>query len=160
MDLYIANVLSIHQKFFLNNLPLVDSSIQYVQAVDTSTEKYLYNSNKELVSLKSYNYSNRSGSKLLNTTYYTYDNNGNIINERDSVSTTTYEYYQDLPNNLSLGFIYLVQDKNLVKTTTYTEGSTKQTTNHTYTFDSNHRVTTEKAITDNGEVLLKTYTYF
>jgi hypothetical protein len=160
MDLYNANVLSIHQIFFLNNLPLVDSSFQYDLAMDTTTEKYLYNSSNQLVSLKFYSYSNRSGSKLLNTTSYTYDNNGNIVNETDAISNTTYEYYPDLANNLSLGFIYLVQDKNLVKTTTYTLGSTKQTTNHTYTFDSNHRVTSEKAISNNGEVLVKTYTYF
>jgi hypothetical protein len=160
MDMYNRNVLAIHAKFFVNSLLRVDSTFQYDVAGDTSTERYLYNANKQLITLKSYHYSGLTGSTLINVTSYSYDNMGNVTRETDANSTTTYEYYPDFLNNISSGLIYFAQNTNLVKTTTYTFGAAKEMTTHTYTFDPQKRVASEKAETTNGEVVVKKYTYF
>jgi YD repeat-containing protein len=159
MDLYNNNVLEIHEKFFVNSLAKVDSSIQY-NRTDTSTEKYLYNANKQLITLKSYHYSSLTGSTLTNVTNYTYDNLGNVTRETNALSTISYDYYPDYLNNIYSGLIYFDESANLLKTTNYTLGSSKETTNHTYTFDAKKRVSSEKAETTNGEVVVKTYNYF
>jgi len=40
MDLYNSNVLSVHELFFINNLSFVDSTFQYDNTHDSTTEKY------------------------------------------------------------------------------------------------------------------------
>ncbi len=32
--------------------------------------------------------------------------------------------------------------------------------NHTYTFDTSNRISTEKVIADSGDIVIRTYTYF
>jgi len=162
MDIFESNVLSIHEIFYLNNIPLIDSSVQYDNlAKDTTTEKYTYNSNKEWVSLKTYKYSKLTGATLLSTANHVYDNNGNIIKETEGSLVVTYQYYPDLVNNLAVGMVYFQQSKNLVKITTETEGiSTPKVTTHTYTFDSNNRISSEKKVFSNGaDTVIITYTY-
>jgi hypothetical protein len=159
MDIYVANVLSIHELFYLNTIPLVDSIVQYdAVGKDTTTEKYIYNSSKQLVTLKEYRYSKTTGATLLAQTNSTYDNSGNLIKEASTGYTATYDYYPDLVNNFSVGLIYYYQSKNLVKTTTENSGSTV-TINHTYTFDSSNRLLSEKEVFSDGNVTIKSYTY-
>ena len=159
MDLYNSNVLSVHELFFINNLSFVDSTFQYDNTHDSTTEKYFYNSGKQLVTLKEYDYSKITGAQLTNTHNYTYDNTGNVILEADNFSTTSYTYYTDLKNTLSLGQTYFPQTVNLAKTSTYTSGSITITTNMTYTFDSSNRLSSEKDVLSTGDVYIKTYTY-
>lgn len=160
MDIFESNVLSIHEIFYLNSLPFVDSTVQYDNASkDTTTEKYTYNSNKEWVVLKAYKYSKTTGASLINTVNRT-SSNGNIIKEVQGALVTTYEYYPDLLNNMSMGLVYFQQSKNLVKTTTEVDGITKKVTNHTYTFDSNNRISSEKRVfSSGGDTAIQTYTY-
>jgi hypothetical protein len=159
-DLYNSNTLSIHELFFINSNSLLDSTFQYNDTDDSMTEKYLYNSAKQLITLKEYDYSLVTGSELFNTEDYVYDSNGNVIKITGNSSVTTYDYYTDLVNNLVLGTSYLPVNKNLVKTTTVNSGGIPVTLNHTYTFDSGNRIITEKIIADSDEIVIKTYTYY
>jgi len=159
MDLYNSNVLSIHEVYFINNLSLVDSTFQYNDTNDSTTEKYFYNSSKQLVKLNEYSYSKVSGGQLTNTHNYSYDNAGNVILDVDNSSTRSYTYYSNLKNTLSLGQSYFPQTLNLAKTTTYSSGGTTITNNQTYTFDSSNRLSTEKDVLSTGDIAMKTYTY-
>ena len=157
MDIYNSNVVSIHSVFFINSFSLVDSIFKYNDTKDTSTSKYLYNSSKQLVKQKEYDYTTARGAVLYNTYNYEYDSNGNAIKESDNSSVKTYDYYSNLTNNLSLGLIYFSPNKNLLKTTTYTSGGQTETLNHTYTFNSNNRLSTEKIVASSGDVFIRTY---
>jgi len=160
MDLYNHNVLNIHEVFYITNNSFIDSSFQYNDTQDSMTEKYIYNSAKQLITLKEYEYSTATGAVLFNTTHILYDSNGNPINATDDNSVTTYEYYPDLLNNLVFGIPYSPISKSLVKTTTYNESGTSSVFNHVYTFDASNRISTEKITSDDGEVLIKSYTYY
>ncbi|MGI8636563.1 MAG: hypothetical protein ACR2KZ_14295 [Segetibacter sp.] len=141
-------------------MQLVDSTVQHdLSGQDTTTEKYLYNSSKQLVTLKEYTYTKRSGSTLINTTGYVTNNAGNVVQENHSSATIKYEFYPDLLNNVSIGTAYFYQNKNLVKTATtvFPNGSNEVTT-HTYTFDSNNRITSEKQVSTVGTII-QSYTY-
>jgi hypothetical protein len=159
MDLYNSNVLSIHEIFIINNLSFVDSTFQYNDTHDSTTEKYYYNAARQLVKVNEYDYSKASGAHLTNTHNYTYDNAGNVILDVDNNSSRAYTYYTDLKNTLSLGQTYFPQTVNLAKTTTYTSGGNKVTVNQAYTFDSSNRLTSEKDVLSTGDVYIKTYTY-
>lgn len=161
MDLFNSNVLSIHEIFYTNSNSLVDSTLQYNDTHDTTTEKYLYNNAGQLIAVKHYDYSRATGSVLFNTDNYTYDSNGNVAKFTDNNGITSFGYYTNLVNNLSFGPPYFPLSKNLVKTTIFNSGGTPITLNHTYTFfDTNNRITTEKVIYDSGEIVIKTYTYY
>ena len=160
LDLYEFNTLGIHEMVWLNAIPYIDSTFQYNNTNDTSTEKYIYNASKQLVQINRYNYSTSFGSSLDNTTHYTYDNNGNIASETDDNNgTTTYDYYTDLLTPFSLDLAYIPFSKNLPKTVTNNAGGTIISATHTYTFDSNKRLVTDKAVTSDGDILTKTYGY-
>jgi hypothetical protein len=163
MDLYNSNVVSIHEVFFVNSNQFVDSTVQYDDGQDTMTEKYIYNSALQLTTLKEYDYSQLTGAVLFNVENYTYDSNGNMIQstESDNNSVTTYDYYSNLVNDVHIFTPYLPGSKNLVKTTASNIGGTITTINHTYTFDSENRLSTETATEDTtGDVVIKTYTYY
>ncbi len=160
LDIFNSNMLSIHEVFFLNGNSLVDSTFQYNDTNDSSTEKYIYNSSKQLITVKEYEYSQLTGSILYNTSNYEYDGNGNVIRVTDDISTITYEYYTSLLNPLSFLSPYLPVNKNLVKTTSADYGGSTIVLSHTYTFDSSNRLSTETIMADSGEVAIKTYTYY
>lgn len=158
MDIYNSNSISVHELFYINSLGLVDSTVQN-DGTDTTTEKYLYNSVKQLVKLKEYTYTTAGGSVLENTVNYELDNNGNVTKETDNTSETTYEYYPNLANNITLGQLYFFRSKNLPKTTTIKQNLATETINHTYTYDSSNRLTSEKIEFSSGVVVIRAYTY-
>lgn len=160
MDLYNSDVFSIHEVFFLNSKSLIDSTLQYNDTNDSTTEKYFYNNADQLITVKEYDYSKATGAILSNTTHYTYDNKGNVIKMTDDYSVTTYDFYADLKNNLVFGTPYEQVNKNLVKTTISSSGGTSITSNHVYTFDASNRISTETITFDSGEVATRTYTYY
>lgn len=157
-DIYNSNKVSIHVLYFTNSLSLIDSSFQYNDTQDTSAEKYIYNG-RQLTQLKEYNYVAGVGAVLTNLHNYTYDLNGNMLKDATANAVTTYEYYDNLFDNLSIGNVYTRPNKNLVKTTTVTEGGISEKSDHTYTFDNRNRLTSEKIVTSTGEVAIKSYTY-
>jgi len=166
MDLYNSGSLAIHEDFFLNGNLFIDSTFQYNDTRDSSTEKYTYNINNQLVKIKEYDYSKISGAKLINITTNTYNTNGDMTESADLNSNVdTYEYYTDLiyatpivtgpPNINSAKKNYLVKKRTL-KSNNYLIGSVV----YTYTFDSNNRISTEKAVGSDASAIIKTYTYF
>ncbi len=159
-DLYNSNALAIHEIVWLNAIPYIDSTFQYNDTQDTSTEKYTYNSSKQLVQINEYAYSKVSGAILDNVTNYACnDNTGNAITVTDYNGTTTYDYYTNLLTPFSLDLAYLPVTRNLPKTVSLNSGGTIDSAAHTYTFDSNNRLTTDKAVASNGDIIIKTYTY-
>jgi hypothetical protein len=160
MDLYSSNILSIHEEFYLNSNSFVDSTFQYNDTHDSTTEKYLFNGSNQLIILKIYVYSIATGSVLSNTENYEYDGYGNVIKITDNNSVTTNDYYTNLVNNIDIFNPLFVAGKNLIKTTTSDLGGTTVIINHTYTFDSSNRLITDKAVADSGEILIKSYTYY
>ena len=160
MDLYNSNVLSIHEILWLNSSGTLDSTFQYNDTNDSSTEKYIYNSGKQILQIRNYNYSS-GGSKLDHTTDYIYDNLGNAITESTSDgSSTNYTYYTDLPNTLTIGQTFYPQAKYLIKTASSSSSGTPITATHFYSFDSSKRLVKDSAVTTGvSAVLIKSYTY-
>ncbi len=161
MDLYSGGSVSIHEDFFLKN-SLIDSTFQYNDTQDSSSEKYFYNSSNQLIKMNEYEYYN--GPELSNTTTYTYDSNGNLAKTSDSDNNVeTFDYYPDLLNviPLSTPFMRFTGKANLIKTDTVTlNGSLVSTTSSTYTFDSYNRISTITETSTDGTSVVKTYTYF
>lgn len=158
MDVYFGNTVVIHETVFLNGVPYVDSTIQYNYTGDTTAEKYIYNSANQLIQVIEYTRSS-SGVTVDNVTTYTYDSNGDPVKETDLVSSTTYDYYIDLPYTLAVGLAYYPLPKHLPKTTTISSGGTTTVLHHTYIFDSSKKLISETVTSDNGEVIIKSYTY-
>lgn len=159
MELFSGNTVTIHEKLFLNNYSMADSTFQYNNTQDTTTEKYIYNSNKQLSKLIEYDYSKVYGSTVSGSSDYVYDSFGNISQVTNGSTVTTYEYYTNLPNSLNLNLTFLPLSKNLVKTTTISYGYDLEILTHAYTFDSDNRVSKEEITLDNGELLVRKYTY-
>ena len=159
MEIIESNALSIHVDFFLNSFSLVDSSLQYNDTHDSTTEKYNYNSAKQIISLKSYNYSKLNGSILDEMHTYTYDANGNQVKDISSSGSVVTSDYSTTANTLSFGLPYNYVPPFLVQKTTTVKGGSTVVINYTYTFDSSNRITSEKDIYSTGEVVIKTYTY-
>ena len=157
-DIYSSNVLTVHVDYFLNSLPFVDSSFQFNNTGDTTSEKYVYNSSRQLVSLKSFSYTAATGPVLDETHTFLYDANGNQVKDSDGFTVSSFDYSSTVNNN-PLQQPYLPVSPNLVQKTTEVSGGITTTINHTYTFDSNGRMITEKEVANNGDVVLKTYTY-
>jgi hypothetical protein len=161
-DLFNNNTLDIHADYFLNSNSQIDSSFQYNSTADSSTDKYVYNAAHQLIKWYEYDYSKVTGSDLWNVTTYTYDGAGNMIKAQDGQTLITYEYYTDkvyvTPQTIP---VFVPMEKaNLLKKVTITDGIDVGTGTYTYTFDSKDRISTQREDYSNGDVVIKTYTYF
>jgi hypothetical protein len=163
-DIYNHNGLQVHEDVFLNKNLSADSTFQYNNTGDTSTEKYFYNGGNLPVTSNEYDYSQITGSVLSNTINYSYDVKGNLVL---AAGTDTYneewEFYQDivylLPNVQP--YFRRITNVNLIKKHTVTSnGNLVGSATYTYTFDSNHRLSTETAVSDAGDIVVKMYTYY
>ncbi|HEY5462757.1 MAG TPA: hypothetical protein VIJ95_05825 [Hanamia sp.] len=163
MDIYVSGSVSIHEDFFLNSNSLMDSTYQYNDTQDTTTEKYFYNSGNQLIKMNEYDYY-APNSVLSNVTNYTYDTNGNVVKSTDSNNEVdTYDYYSDLVNIMPMIIPGQISTKkmNLLKTHTVTSnGYPVGSAISTYTFDSSNRISTIIQTADEGTVDTKTFTYF
>jgi len=160
MDLYEGGILNIHEIMWLNASSWLDSTFQFDNSGDTTTEKYIYNGNKQLIQQKTYDYSS-SVAILNNILNYTYDNLGNVISSVDNQGTSiTYTYYTNLPNTLNLGQTFLPQSAYFIKTATLNSGGSTETATHYYTFDSNNRLIKDSTSTPEISLIaIKSYTY-
>lgn len=160
MDLFEGGILNIHEMMWLNASSWLDSTFQFDDSGDTTTEKYIYNGNKQLIQQKTYDYSS-SVAILDNILNYTYDNLGNVISSVDNQGTTiTYTYYTNLPNTLNLGQTFLPQSPYFIKTATLNSGGSTETATHYYTFDSNNRLVKDSTSTPEISLIaIKSYTY-
>ena len=160
MDLYNSNVVTVHEILWLNTMGTLDSTFQYNDSNDSTTEKYIYNSGKQIQQIKTYNYSS-AGSTLDHTSNYTYDNLGNAITVASSDGTaTSYTYYTDLLNTVTMGHTFNPQSKYLIKTASSSSSGTLVTATHFYSFDNSNRVIKDSTVTSGvTAVLIKSYTY-
>ena len=151
----------LHEDIFLKN-SVIDSTFQYNETQDTTTEKYVYNGSNQLTKLYEYDYSN-GNVFLSNTTTYTYDSNGNVVKTTDTNNQVeTFEYYPDLVNSMPVLSPGMPSKKsNLVKTHTVTSnGYPVDTVTSTYTFDDKNRISTVTDSSSTQIVVTKTFTYF
>jgi YD repeat-containing protein len=160
LDLYQNGSLNIHELFWLNASSKLDSTYQFNNTGDTTTEKYIYNGSKQLIQQNSYDYST-SGTTLNNITTYTYDNSGNVASSEDNLGTMiSYSYCTNLPYTLNLGQPFLPQALYFIKTAISYNSGSQETTNHYYTFDSNNRLIKDSAsIVEYDAIAIKSYTY-
>jgi len=160
MDLYEGGVLNIHEIMWLNSSSWLDTTFQYDNAGDTTTEKYIYNGNKQVIQENIYNYSS-SGTSLYNATYYTFDNLGNVVSSQDNQGVSiSYTYYTNLPYTLKLGQSFLPTPINFIKTEIQNSGGSTETINHFYTFDGNNRLIEDSTYTAEVNLIaIKSYTY-
>ena len=160
LDLYDQGNLSLHEVFYLNSQGFMDSTFQYNDTNDSTTEKYIYNSGQQLLQQKTYNFFS-TGAQLSSTLNYTYDNTGNVASTADDQGQTiTYTYYSDMANTLNLGKTLLPQGKNLINTATLNDNGTTETTRHFYSFDSNNRLIKDSSSVAELDLIgIKSYTY-
>lgn len=158
MDIYSGDQLSLHEVFFLRDDEYIDSTVQYNDANNFSSERIFYTSSNQLQKLISYDYFGPTP-EISNVTNYTYDANGNVIKEKDRYSETTYEYFTELNSGPDLGLPDFAKNRHLVKTTTTSNGYAPQVWNHTYSFDGKKRITQEQVISNSGDTLTRSYSY-
>lgn len=161
MDLYNGGSINIHEEFFLKN-SRIDSTFQYDDSMDSTSEKYIYNSINQLIKIEEYDVDN--GPELSNTTTYTYDADGNVAKASDSNGKIeTFDYYPGLLNVMPLTSPYMLFSgkANLVKTDAITSnGSPVATIISTYTFDSYNRISMITQTATDGSSVVKAFTYF
>jgi YD repeat-containing protein len=164
MELLNDNVFELHVDYYLNSQSLIDSSFQYNNTQDSSTEKYVYNAARQLTRLYEYDYSKLTGGVLWNMTDYKYDGNGNLIEARDMdnwVTNFTYDNdkkyvlpevmpFQGSKSKMSL----------LTQAVLNIPGATPVVATYSYTFDNKDRISTVKEEGSNIYSIVKTYTYF
>jgi YD repeat-containing protein len=157
-DMYNNDVLQIHEMFWLNSASLVDSTFQYNNTQDTTTEKYIYDVNKALIQKTEYEYQQGVGVPV-SVTSYTYDNLGNLVSESTNTGSSTQYTYTNVANS-NLYQTYFPQPKYLVKTATMSVGGFLETATHSYSFDSNSRLTMDSVYTSGTDlIVVKSYTY-
>lgn len=158
MEIYVMGALSIHEDFFLNSNHLVDSTYQYDEDKEITTEKYLYNASNQLTTLKEYD-----NSTLDNVTTYTYDGDGNVVKTTDTNhQVETFDYYPDLVYPMPvINALQSIKPAHLIKTHKVTSnGYLVGTSVITYTFDSNNRISSMTQTFDDGSVDAQVYTYY
>ena len=167
LDLYTNNLLDIHEVFYVNSALSVDSTFQYNNTNDSTTEKYIY-IGKLLSHRTTYRYSKSSGSRIDTQNDYTYDNNGNPIKDTqiDSIGNIktifTYTYNSSILNFSTSPLYFAPKSKNLPATLAVTDGlgSAIVSVTYTYLYDNSGRVTKETDTLDNGEIVVKTFVYY
>ena len=166
MDLYELGQLSIHEIGYVGSNNFLDSTFQFNDTQDSSTEKYFYNGTL-LTNKISYDYSNHLSTVNMRESF-TYDNNGNLIKDVQTavgpgVSTTTTFTYTDKPIQFALSPSFVpVQAKNLPATQSQTDpaGNKIATVTYSYEFDSQGRITKETDAISGGYTVIKTYVYY
>jgi hypothetical protein len=165
LDIYVGSVDEIHATFYLNGASLVDSSLQFGAARDTTTEGFVYNGT-QLTTLFTYDYANSIAS-IDTRDDYTYDNNGNVIKDVQSdgygdVSQISTYTYTTNPVNATINPTYFPQQsKYLPATLKVTDGfgNSQGSVTYAYIFDSSNRLTKETDTDDSGNVSTRTYIY-
>lgn len=156
--LYSSTIPDLHKEFYLNSFSLPDSIFIRQYGDDTITEKYTYNSSKQWVK----KLRNRKYTYPV-TYYYFYDSNGNLT--KDSTINVVNNYsYSNLINNTPLTDSYdedyVFQSPNLLLKQSWSYVGVAYSISHSYTFDSNNRMTSEKTVDQQGKTTsMKTYTY-
>jgi len=166
LDLYASGVLSIHEIFFINNSMLVNTTIQWDNSGDTTTESYRY-IGKLLTRKSTYNYTQATDPQTYMQEDYTYDKNENLLTDSltdgygniNSISTYTYTNKSFI--NL-VGAIYLPVQAKVVPATQVQKdgfGNLLASSTYSYVFDSMGRVIKETDAANNGQSVVKSYVF-
>lgn len=164
-DLFENGSQTIHEIAYLNGNKLVDSTFQYNNTQDTTTEGYAY-SGSQLKTKTTYMYSD--GLPYVDTReVFTYDGNGNCVKDVTSDSSgvvqsiETFTYTNKSFQLLENPTYYPIQAKNLPASLALTDGQGNAMGSATfaYVFDGSGRVTKETQKADNGDYVIKTYVY-
>lgn len=155
------NKVTLHSTYFINNnLSLIDSFYQYNNSDDTVSMKFLYDGENRIVMQKEYIHDYTIPNPVwVNTIKYQYDLNGTLTKLTDFYSETTYRYDEEHENTVQLEPFYFPVQKKLPSHTYSTRFSRLNTIEHTYEFDGDKRLISEKAVSSDGRVTVKTYTY-
>jgi hypothetical protein len=155
------NKVTLHSAYFINSsLSLVDSFYQYNNRKDTVSMKYLYDSENRLVKQKEYLHSYLIDAPVwVNTVNYQYDLKGKLTKKADSYSEITYRYDTIHENTVQIEPFYFPVQQQLPTHTYTTRWGILVTTEHSYSFDDHQRLISEKAVSSDGRVTIKTYTY-
>ncbi len=152
LEIFNGGTVDIKELYYLNSNQLVDSSLQNNSTGDTSSSKFMYNANNQVIEELDYEYTPGIGNELITRISFEYDNAGNKTKETeldaagDTLSVRTYTVNSSLFGPTSLLAPYIpVSFKNLVSSESVYDpfGGTTSVTNFTYTFDSNGRITSE-----------------
>lgn len=161
LDKFEGGKVTLHSINYINSsLSLIDSVYQYNNRKDTLSYKYIYNSDKQLVTQKEYLHSYLIKNPVWdNTVTFQYDLHGTLTKKTDSYSEVSYRYDAEYKNTAQVEpFYFPVQEK--LPTHTYTtRWGILVTIEHTYTFDEHKRLISEKAVSSDGRVTVKSYTY-
>jgi YD repeat-containing protein len=127
---------------------------------DTISLKYFYDGDKRLIKQKEYMHSYLIGKPVpMNLVYYQYDLNGVLTKKTESNSETSYRYDAEYKNTVQTEPFYFPVQQHLPTHTYVTRFGTTITIEHTYTYDDQKRLISEKAATSDGKITVKTYTY-
>ncbi len=166
LDQYDSGKVQVHELLYLNSFSYLDSTFQYNNEGDSSTEKYIYNAGKQLVQLNTYDYSSADGSSLREFDTYAYDSYNDIIKEVDNnvsdpgnPTVVTSTYTNQIINNLNIGLNVRLPQKYLPDIVTGTLAGETQSATHVYTFDNKKRLTMDQATLSNGYIAIKRYYY-
>jgi hypothetical protein len=155
------NKVTLNSTYYINsNLSLVDSFYQYNNRNDTVSMKFLYDSENRIVMQKEYIHSYHIPTPVwVNTIKYQYDLKGTLTKKTDGFSETTYRYDAEHENSVQIEpFYFPVQEK--LPTHTYTtRWGVLITIEHSYSFDEHKRLISEKAVSSDGRITVKSYTY-
>ena len=161
MMVYEGGQHSLTEDYLLNSSQKIDSiyKINHLMPVDTTSEKYTYNAQNRLASIKKYSIT--EGIALLaETITYTYDANGNPLTEVSSLGETYTHEYGTAPNTIDMGMVGEQAVPNLKTKTTYNDGSGNTTVSlFTYVYDSNNRIIEMKETIAGEGSITYAYTY-
>lgn len=143
----------IRDRVLLNSNLLVDTSLQYNDTQDTTTFKWIYNANKQLIEERTYYYTYSTGAVLSNRLIHIYDTQGNVIQITEyngsgtKTSTETYTYTALNGNSFSppISKYYPIMNTKLAATKTVVDAFTNIpiSINFTYKFDNQNRLIEE-----------------
>lgn len=156
-DIYGSGNVLIHRKVMFSG-NTIDSTIEYNNEGDTTTEKYIYWAGGILKFLLKYDVT-PSGPQLSNVTEYTYGLNNMLVSEKDYHSSTVYSYDRQEVSNFSLYPIYVNRSKQLPSLVSFSEGNGIVTSEHTYTFDAEKRLIKDEIVLSTGQTMEKAFKY-
>ncbi len=161
--------LVIHGVFYVNANLLIDSSFQYNDTNDSTTMKFVYNTSKQLVEQRAYNYTRAAGAVLFRKNSYLYDTDGNVLKETESGAAggvnyvKSYTYTSVTATTFSLTTIYTpVLHKKLPATTSlyYPGSNITVSSTYAYVYDAAGRVTKETQTNSANNFVTKRFEYY
>jgi hypothetical protein len=154
------NKVTKHFDYFINGeIGKIDSLFKYNNRNDTSSFKYFYNSDNKSLKTKEYLINYLLPPVWCNTFDYEYDIKGKLTKLKESFGETTYRYDAEYKNTVMIEPAYMPVQELLPSHTYSTRFGITVTTEHTYTYDGQGRLTSERASSDDGTILIKSYTY-